>query len=138
MRPPVIVIHSLAHARAALSVATARGVRVVLRSAPGASGYLGAAVFREMVDQAVAHHPNALEAAVLDCGNSPGHALAAFRQGIKAVRLEASPDVLARIADIARKSDGTIYDDNTPMLDLWNAEDPAAECERWLDEVMLG
>lgn len=138
MRPPVIVIQGLDHARAALSTAAERGIRVVLRSAPGAAAYLGAAVFREIVDQAAADHPNALQAAVLDCGDSPGHALAAFRHGIREVRLEAPPAVRARVADIAQKVGCALDENDGPVLDLGEVADPKAECERWLDELICG
>jgi len=130
---PVIVIHNLAHARAALAAAAEAGVPVTLISAPAAAAYLGAAVFREIVATARREVPGAEATAVLDCGDARGLALNALRHGLKAVCLKAPADVLARVADIARQLDAVVLERvEGPALDLLDAADPLAACRQWL------
>lgn len=127
-----IIVHHLGHAVAALGAAKALGVPVSLRSAPGAAAYLGAAVFRDMIAAAMIEVPGVEARAVLDCGDAPGHALNALRQGVAAVRLDAPPDVRARVGDIARQFGAVLDEDAAPALDLLDADDPAAASRQWL------
>ncbi len=127
MRRPEIIVHSRDQVRAALAAAEAANLDVVIASAPGAAAYLGAALFREMTDGA--------EHAVLDCGDAPGLALNALREGVKAVRLDASEDVRARVADIARQSGGELAGARQdPALDLLDCDDAELACRTWLDK----
>jgi hypothetical protein len=131
-RRPIIVIHCAEHARAAAAAAAALRRPVLLRSAEGAAGYAGAAWFQEVVKLARAEYPAADIEASLDCGDAPGHALAALRQGLERVRLSVRPLVRAKVAAIARKSGAALDDARGPVLDLLNADDPEAACRRWL------
>lgn len=132
MNGGAIIIHNLDHARAALAAAAAEGVPVTLRSAAGAAAYLGATVFRDMVDLARAEFPRAKAAAVLDCGGDAGLALGALRHGLAAVRLEAGEEVLAKVRDIAGQQGAVVDESGAPALDLLNEPDPAAACRAWL------
>ena len=60
-----IIVHSLNQADVALDVAESLGQEVVLCSAPGAAAFMGAGVFREIIDQAMAKHPNIQEIILL-------------------------------------------------------------------------
>ena len=133
MRGPIVIVHGLDDARAALAAAAELGVAVILRSAPGAAAYLGAATFREMVAEAARAHPGVAVTAVLDCADDPGLALNALREGVKAVRVAVAPAVEARIADIAAQVGAVLDDDDGPALDLLYADDPCAACRAWLD-----
>lgn len=119
---PRIVVHCRAHAEAAVAAAEALGVAVTLVSPPAAAAYMGPAFFLEMVRDMAPPHD-----AVLDCGHAPGHALAALRQGVKAIRVAAASDVLARIADIAAKRGARVDTAEDSALDL----EPVPE-SRWL------
>lgn len=128
-----IVIHSLAHARAALVAATELDLPVTLTSAPGAAAYLGAPVFREMVAAAEREFPDADVTALLDCGDDAGLALNALRHGLKVIRLKAADPVLARVADIAGQLGATLDPTpDAPALDLLEAADPRQACRDWL------
>jgi len=127
-----VIIHSLAHARAALRAAAARGVPVTLYSGPGAAGYAGPAWFHELVAAAAAEQPAARVTAVLDCGDAPGHAMAALRAGLKAIRFDGDPAVAERIADLAARHGAVVAPAPEDALDLAGAIDPAAACEAWL------
>ena len=130
-----VIVHDLAHARAALRAATALGCGVRLRSASGAAAYLGSGVFRAMIETIGGEFPNVPFTAVLDCGDAPGLALGALRIGIPAVRLQASAEVLARVADIAGQLGGRVDHDDGPALDLKDERDPEGACRRWLGGV---
>jgi fructose/tagatose bisphosphate aldolase len=132
MSPRTVIVHTLDHTRAATGAATELDAPVVLRSAPGAASYLGAAVFRDMIAAAVAEFPAAAVTAVLDCDDQPGLALNALRRGMKAVRVDVAPDVTARIADIAARTGAVVDNSDGPALDLLDVEDPETACRAWL------
>ena len=100
---PVIVVHSLGHAVAALKAAAAAGRPVTLLSAPGAGGYVGAGWFRRLVEAAREAVPAAGFSALLDCGDEAGTALAALRARAEGVVFTGRADVARRLADIARQ-----------------------------------
>ena len=132
MAEQAIIVHSLAHARAAVRAAAAHGVPVTLFSGPGAAGYAGPEWFRELIAAATAEHPTTRVTAVLDCGAAPGHALAALRAGLKAIRIEADPAVGERIAELAAQHGARVTPGAGDALDLAAAVDPDAACHAWL------
>jgi hypothetical protein len=132
MPRPAVIIHDVAHARAALAAAAALGVAVTLRSAPGAASSLGPSVFRAMVDAARENAAAADVEAVMDCGRDAGRALSALRHGIERVRVDLPPATVKRLADIAGCYGAAIDHDDGVAFDLLNCDDPAAACRKWL------
>lgn len=122
---PVVVVHDIGHARAALAAARNAGRPVVLASPPGAAATLGPMVFRELVAAARDAEPGARSLAVLDCGDAAGLALAAVRAGVEAVSLEAPDEVRARVADIAEGAGTWLLALPRADLDLEGVDDPA-------------
>lgn len=114
---PVIIVHNIAHARAAAEAAVAAGILVRLRSAPGAARYAGAAWFAALIAIVREEFPTANIEASLDCATDAGLALAALRSGIRLVRFTGPPSVKRKIAAIAR-SCGAALDDAPPTIDL--------------------
>ncbi|SDB68111.1 hypothetical protein [Belnapia rosea] len=114
--PPVVVVHALAEAMAALALAGPGGV--LLLSAPGAAGSLGAAAFQAMVAAATEAAPGVPCRAALDCGDAPGQALAALRAGLRLLVLDprcpAFPAVRAAAAECG--------------AELWPERPPAFDC----------
>jgi acyl-CoA reductase-like NAD-dependent aldehyde dehydrogenase len=100
---PVIIVHSLAQAVAALKAAARAGRAVVLASPPGAGSYVGPGWFGAMVDAAREAVPEASFSALLDCGDDVGAALAAIRSQVEGVVFTGRADVARRLADIARQ-----------------------------------
>jgi acyl-CoA reductase-like NAD-dependent aldehyde dehydrogenase len=98
---PVIVIHSLAHAVAALSAAADTDRAIVLASPPDAGIYAGPGWFREVIRAAREAMPAAQFGALIDCGDDAGAAMAAIRAGLDAIVFTGRADVAARLADIA-------------------------------------
>jgi acyl-CoA reductase-like NAD-dependent aldehyde dehydrogenase len=101
LREPVIVVHSLAQAIAALMAASRAGRSVVLASAPGAGSYVGPGWFGALVAAAREAVPDAHFSTLLDCGDDAGGALAAIRSKIEGVVFTGRADVARRLADIA-------------------------------------
>ncbi len=133
--PTAIVIHGLGHATAALAAAGELDVPVTLISAPGAAGYVGPAWFRAVIEQARAAHRDADITAVLDCGDMPGYALAALRDGAPIIRF--SGDTAAKIADIAAQYGALVIAERPEALDLAVVErsrrDLGRACREWLE-----
>ena len=98
---PVIIIHSLAHAVAALSAAAEASRPAVLASPPDAGIYAGPGWFSEIMRAAREAVPGAQFRPLLDCGDDAGAAMAAIRAGLEAIVFTGHADVAARLADIA-------------------------------------
>ncbi|MCC7016805.1 MAG: hypothetical protein IT564_06340 [Rhodospirillales bacterium] len=136
MSPPVFVVHDLGQAKAALKAARERGLRVSLVSAQGAAAALGPAVWREMVAEAARAEPGALEDAILDCGRDPGIALAALREGVRAIAADVPSEVFAKIVDIAGQSGAAVATPlPSPARDLGDSPDPLAAARDWLKDT---
>lgn len=135
---PAIVVHSLAHATAALGAAVELRVPVTLISAPSAAGYAGPGWFRAVVEQACAAHPKVQVTAVLDCGDMAGHALAALREGVRAIRF--SGDTSAKIENIAGQYGALVIAARPEALDLAAVadRDVVAACKDWLEKHSNG
>ena len=145
MKDRPIIVHGLKDAQAAVAAAADLGVPVTLRSAPGAARTLGAAVFRDMIQEAQRRHPGVAVTAVFDCGDDPGLALGALRHGLKVIRVGVAGEVRERIADIAAQSGARLEEDGRdhggaacaagePALDLLDMDDPEAAARSWLTE----
>jgi hypothetical protein len=117
--PPVIVIHSLAHAVAALSAAQEAGRSVTLASAPGAGIYAGPGWFGALIAEARASVPAVPFTVLLDCGEDAGAAQAAIRAGIDGVIFIGPTDVAEPLADIAAQAGARLVTARPgPVLDL--------------------
>ncbi|MGE0254948.1 MAG: hypothetical protein AB7N54_13745 [Alphaproteobacteria bacterium] len=104
----VVIVHSLAHAVAALRAATAAGRPVTVLSGAGAALHAGPGWWREVERAARRAVPAAEATFVLDCADRPGAALAALRAGVGVIALTA-PDAARRVvADIAGQSGARI------------------------------
>jgi hypothetical protein len=101
---PVIIVHTLAHAVAALNAAAKAGRPIILASAPDAGIYAGPGWFGELVGAARGAVPAARFSAILDCGDDAGAAMATIRAGIDAIVFTGRADVAARLGDIATQA----------------------------------
>ena len=139
MKGRPIIVHSLAEARAAVAAAAGLGVPVTLASAPEAAGYLGALWFRELVRMASEERPEARVSALIDCGDQPGHVMAALRQGLKRVRFTGSKTTAKTLGELARQYDAEIVTGALRAHDLahdpMDQAQPETACRRWLSET---
>jgi hypothetical protein len=117
--PPIIVIHSLAHAVAALEAGAAADRDIVLLSAEDAGIYSGAGWFKAVVEAARNTVPAARFSEILDCGDQAGAAQAALRAGIATVIFTGRSDVAERLAAIAEQQGSRLLTARPPhVLDL--------------------
>ncbi|HLN22662.1 MAG TPA: hypothetical protein VK558_01620 [Patescibacteria group bacterium] len=122
---PHVIVHTLAHARAALAACAETGLPTTLSSPPDAARSLGVGYCLSLAEMAGAAD------FVVDCGDAPGLALAALRGGARRVRVVAAPAVMVKLADIADQL-GARIETQPPadILDLAAAYDPlTATCE---------
>ncbi|HEV2335937.1 MAG TPA: hypothetical protein VGS13_10600 [Stellaceae bacterium] len=116
---PVIVVHSLAHAVAALKAAAEAARSVTLLSAPDAGISAGPGWFGALVAAARAAVPAAQSTSLLDCGEDAGAAQAAIRTRIEGVIFTGRADVAERLADIAGQTGVRLLTARpVPALDL--------------------
>jgi hypothetical protein len=116
---PVIIIHSIDHAVGALAAAARVGRPIILASAPDAGGYVGPGWFAALMRKARETVPEARFAALLDCGDSAGAALAAVRAEVEGIVFTGRGDVARRLADIARQHGVRLETERPPAgLDL--------------------
>ena len=114
---PVIAVHVLAHAVAALTAAAEIGRPVILASAAAAGIAGGPGWWRELIAAARAAVPAAKAMAVLDCGEDAGVAQGAIRAGVEAIVFTGPPQVAERLSDIASQS-GCIFFVQRPAATL--------------------
>ena len=110
-----IEVESPEQAAAAVKAAAALDRPVLLISAEHASASAGPAWFAQLVDTAKAPFPDCDVIAMLDCGDSPGHALAALREGLRAIRFNGP--TFDKIADIAGQPiDGALIEETARRI----------------------
>jgi hypothetical protein len=114
--PPSIVIHSLAHAVAALEAAAAADRAIILLSAADAGIYAGAGWFKAMVEAATNAVPAAWFSEILDCGDHAGAVQAALQAGIAAVIFTGRTDVAERLAAIAEQQTSRLLTARPPHV----------------------
>lgn len=100
-----ILVHSAADADTALAAATMAGRAVLL---VGRAAAVGPAWFLAVAARALARHPGARAAALLDCGDRAGAALAALRSGATLIGFRGSEDATRRLAAIAATYGATV------------------------------
>lgn len=131
--PPAVIIHSLAHAEAALKAAAECRTPIELWSAEGAAGYVGAGWFKAVLDEARGAVPGATFIGILDCADMPGYALAAFRIGLDAVCFTGPAKVAVKLDDISGQQGKRLLRRRPKeALDLIDSESPLEDCRAWL------
>ena len=132
--PARLIIHSLAHAEAALRAARDLETAVVLESPPDAARFWGAPYFLALIAAARAAVPTARAETILDCGTAPGLAMEALRRGVGTVRLRDTADVVTRVADIAGQLGARVEPGPYPtaILDLAQVRDPYEAARHFL------
>jgi fructose/tagatose bisphosphate aldolase len=121
-------------AAAAINAAAALRVSVMLLSADGAAAYAGPSWFAHLIDDAHTRFPEVTVVGVLDCGDQPGLAMAALRDGFSIVRFDGP--TFDKIANIAAQLDAQALQHRPKCLTLDNLRQDSAilcsACEEWL------
>jgi hypothetical protein len=113
-RYPAVVIHGLAHARAALAI----GRAVSLLSAPGAALFAGCGWWRAVIERARGEYPGVPINDILDCADAPGLALGALRIGQRLLVLSPTAPGWQSVAAIAASLGGEALTSRPPALDM--------------------
>lgn len=101
-----IEVENPAQATAAINAAVALGCPLMLISTENAATFAGPGWFSHLVKNAMVPFPDCDVVAMLDCGDSPGHALAALREGLRAIRFNGP--TFHKVADIAKQHDALL------------------------------
>ncbi len=125
-----VIVHSLAHAKAAL----APGAPVLLLSAPGAAAAAGPGWWREVIALARKVYPATEMRSLLDCGESPGDAMAALAAGVTALSFHGSAAELRKLTQMGAE----ILPRPGEALDLAENPQPERACRLWLGESQPG
>lgn len=115
-------MHGLPDASAAL----APGLAVRLLSAEGAASSLGVGWWQALVAGARARHPATPCADILDCGDSPGRAMAALRMRQPALVLAPGVPAFAAVSRAAAAQGAVLLAKRPPALDLADPRAPRA------------
>lgn len=107
---PAVVVHGLAQAR----LAVASGRPVCLLSAPGAAMFAGCAWWRALAGRVQAEFVRD----ILDCGDSPGRAMAALRIGQVRLVLDPACTAFAAVAGAAASLGAVVLTERPEALDL--------------------
>lgn len=131
---PAVTVHGLMEADAALAAAGPAGV--LLLSAPGAAGFAGPDWFLALAAEAARRHPGVPCAAVLDCADAPGTALAALRAGARRIVLDGACPAFGAVAAAAAETGASVLPARPRNLDLAGLDlrrrDDAARLAAWL------
>jgi hypothetical protein len=131
--PRALVVHSLAHAVAALTAAKAAGIEVTLISPARAGSVVGPGFFAELIRQAREAVPGVRAVALLDCQHAPGRAMAAVTgKTCDGVIYTGSHETLLKLADIGMEQGMTVLDHRPEAIDLIDHADPLAAATQWL------
>lgn len=130
--PPAVRVHGIDEGRTALSVARHLGLDVTLASAPGAAGHAGAGWWVALAAALRAEFPEVPFVPVLDCGEAPGHVLAAIRMGCSDIAFSGPDDVTDRLSDIAAQVGARIHPPVAEALDLRGVRRSRDAVTAWL------
>jgi hypothetical protein len=90
----------------------------VLLSAEGAAGFLGPRAWRALVGRAAVLAPGVAFDELLCCGDAPGHALAALREGCRALVLDGGSPAWPAVAAAAAECGARLLPARPSALDL--------------------
>ena len=123
-----IIIHGIKHACFACKIADdinpEANLVLELWSDKNGAASLGPAWFKGIIDLVHKDFPKFKIIGVLDCGDAPGHALAALRQGISCIYTSTRPSVAMKIKMIADETHAIVRTRRPPMLNLIEQRDP--------------
>ena len=131
--PPAVVIHSLAHARAALHPRLA----VTLLSAPAAALYAGSAWWRALIEAAQREYNDVPIADILDCADASALAVGAIRIGQKLLILQHDVPARQAVAAIAASHGAELLATRPPALDM-SQRGASRRLHEWLQDAPKG
>lgn len=128
------VVHNLSDAKRALEIAVQAETDVTLLSAPSAASLLGPRIFNEMIATAMSEiECDGIKVdAAIDCGDTPGPALRAIKEGCQHIVSNAPSDAIAKISQIATASNTQVTTGQIPALDLGSSKLTDGQLLTWV------
>jgi hypothetical protein len=126
---PAVVVHGLDDAMAALSP----GLPVLLLSAPNAATFMGCLWWRALVQAARRACPDTEASDALDCGEAPGYAMAALREGQRILILDPACPAFPAVSNAAARLAAAVWPQRPAALDLAR-RDAARRLADWLQQ----
>jgi hypothetical protein len=133
---PAVVVHGLDEAVAALRP----GLPVLLLSAPNAAAFMGCLWWRALVQAAQRACRDTEAADALDCGDAPGYAMAALREGQRILILDPATPAFPAVCNAATRLAAAVWPERPAALDLaqYGATRRLADWLRSGDVILLG
>jgi hypothetical protein len=114
----VVLVLDWQQTKAILEAARAVGRTLTLITPRAAAETYGAGYLGALQDRADLEFPDVAFTLVVDCGEAAGYAMACLRAGVRTVSLQGAPEVVAKVADIARQKGAAVAERPAQALDL--------------------
>ncbi|MBM3643551.1 MAG: hypothetical protein FJX02_04295 [Alphaproteobacteria bacterium] len=111
--PPVAIVQDWRQLETALRAARDTGAPARLATGPDAASIWGAGYLGALEARARREFPDVVFELIVDCGDAPGYALACLRAGVSRISFSGSPEVRAKLADIAHQMGAAVVESAT-------------------------
>ena len=116
--PLTILVLDWRQAKAVLEAARATDRSLTLITPCAAAETYGAGYLGALQDRADQEFPDVDFTLIVDCGDAAGYAMACLRAGVRTVSLQGAPEIVAKVADIARQKGAAVVERPAQSLDL--------------------
>ncbi len=131
-KTPIVIVHALADALAALQAARAAGCSIVLASAEGAGASAGPLWFRALVEAAEEREGAALAGAMIDCGPYPGPVMESLELGFTRIRFTGERRLAKKLSAMADARGALLITSKLGAFDTLDKSNPKDDLEAWL------
>jgi hypothetical protein len=114
----IVLVLDWRQVKALLEAARAAGRTLTLVTPRAAAETYGAGYLGALQERADREFPDVAFTLVVDCGEAAGYAMACLRAGVRTVSLQGAPEVVAKVADIARQKGAAVVERPAQALDL--------------------
>jgi len=130
-RARAVVVSGIDDARLACRAAKEAGAALEIWSLRSGAASMGPLWFQEMMRLVESEFPGLDVRGILDCGDAPGHALAALRQGLPLIAFSGPAAVRRKIVAIAKQTNAALVARPRRALDIAAETDAEAALHAW-------
>ena len=134
-KQPAFIVQSLDQARDALTATRAFSCVPLILSTMGYAAALWPAVFQAMIQALRQEFPDRPFTSAVDCGQAPGHAMAALRCDVEGLVIDGDEDAVERIRDMANQKNCMVYSPHIyegEVLEMTSDQDMISVCDSFL------
>ena len=113
-----VVVLDWQQVKALLEAGRAGGRTLTLVTPRAAAETYGAGYLGALQDRADQEFPDVAFTLIVDCDDAAGYAMACLRAGVRTVSLQGAPEIVAKVADIARQKGAAVVERPAQALDL--------------------